>query len=364
MVHVILLSCVLLARPLKKNKQNNLFCLAFVVLCLFSILRYGFGNDYFSYQRIFDSIHGIGDSSYARYYKSQILFYILNSISPSFDVFIGITSLFFLATIFWFVSKNCTKNYKWVALAVFLINPYLFLMNLSAIRQCVAMSLFIIAVDFAYKKKPIPYCLLILVATMFHTSAIILLPVYLILNDKSISKTMLGLITIVVGLFVVSPSLLNKLLTTVIGIVFSNTTYDLYMSTGNSLRATILTSIFFFYVLFNIRSLKGKDLMYAKLYLCGIIFSLLAYRCSMLTRITMYFDIFSIVVIPKLIEKNRAVKVDNFGYVKHSSNTICSQINRYVFPVLIWTIFVLRYYSFFTNTMWESFWEYVTIFVR
>ena len=364
MVHCILIMCVLLAVPIDKNKQKkvNLYWLSFVVLTVFSALRYGFGNDYFSYKKIFDSIHGKGDAGIATYYEKQLLFTIFNKISPSFYFFIGLTSVCFLITVYFLIYKNCYKKYRWLAVAVFLINPYLFLINLSSIRQCMAMVLFIVAVDFAYKKNFIVYILLIAAATLFHTSAIILLPVYFILNEKPVGNIMILFIVGVVCFLLLTPNFLKELIEKVIRAIFHETNYDLYLNGENSFRATILSSVYFFYVLFNIKYLNGKNLVYAKLYLLGTIFNILAFRFSMLTRITMYFDIFSVVVIPCLFEESLTSERSQMIHIKRKGENLYALMNRYMFPCLIFVIYALRYYSFFTNPLWESFRVYRTIF--
>ena len=135
---------------------------------------------------------------------------------------------------------------------------------------------------------------------------------------------------------------------------FSDINYNTYATQGgNTLRATLLSSIWFVYIVININRLSGSTLMFSKLSLVGYIFAILAYKVSMLGRITMYFEIFSIITIPMIMHQN------NTSFI--SSNKVFWAINKYVFPMLIFTVYALRYYSFFTNPIWESFREYHTI---
>ena len=48
------------------------------------------------------------------------------------------------------------------------------------VRQWLALCIFILCIELIQKKKPIPYLILMLIATQIHTSAWVLLPVYLI----------------------------------------------------------------------------------------------------------------------------------------------------------------------------------------
>ena len=150
-------------------------------------------------------------------------------------------------------------------------------------------------------------------------------------------------------------SLLEKLVD--LGLVFfNNNNYYYYIDSGvgNSLRATILTGVSFVYVLINLTKLRDKHLMYAKLYLIGLTFGMLAYQFSMLTRFQMYFDIFSIVTLPGII---------NY-YSCSGKSKVAKIINMYIFPILILIIYFLRYISFFFTPRWDSFKVYHTIFEK
>lgn len=364
--HFIFLVCIILSMPLSKNKQFNkvLYWISFALLFIFAAFRYGFGNDYFQYQKIYNAIQNpkaYNSHGLAEYYGKQVVFVFLNKISFNYYTFIGLTSLLFILTIALFIQKNVSANYRWLSLLVFLINPYLFLINLSAIRQCLAMILFIIAVNFAYKKKVIIYIVLILLASLCHSSAIVLLPIYFICNEKQVRNYGVIIITSLILILLLMPDMLDRVIMDVLNTMFENTTYNQYLEGNNSLRATILSSLFCIYLLVNIGGLKGKTLVFAKLYLLATIFNILAYRYSMLTRITMYFDIFSIIVLPLLFMNNLYSKKYVFRNYKGYEN-IYVAINTYVFPLLLIIIYFLRYYSFFNNTLWKSFWTYHTIF--
>jgi hypothetical protein len=143
---------------------------------------------------------------------------------------------------------------------------------------------------------------------------------------------------------------------------FNDNNYIHYANNGlgNSVRATLLTSISFTYVLGNLPRLEGKSLVYGKLYLIGLILGIMAIHVSMLTRIQMYFDIFAIVTLPTIYKMN-----SESGPVlvrpKHPLATIWDIANKYALPILVLTIFALRYYSFFTNPMWRLFYKYQSI---
>ena len=144
---------------------------------------------------------------------------------------------------------------------------------------------------------------------------------------------------------------------------FGDSQYLHHASGGgrNSLRATLLTAVYFVFVLMNLPKLKGRMLVFAKAYLVGTMLGVLAFRLSLTTRIQMYFDIFAVVAIPAILAelwKEGMVRVD----LKHPVTSFLACMNHYALPTLVFAIFFLRYYSFFANPRWEPFTGYRTIF--
>ncbi len=355
MVHIILFSAIgigFLTRKAGKIAQS----FPFLILFLFSAFRYMYGNDYSNYYYNFYLIK-LGKSIYRDLFFEQ-----MNKVFPDFFLMIGVISLFYIGVIYWMLRKNLPSNYLCAGLFIFVISPYLFLMNLSALRQCIAMIFFIVAVYFGIKKNYIVYVALILIAYNFHSSALILLPTILIINKRPFDKKyFVGFVAIVSALLMFDGfvQFIGKFLEN-----YEDGRFSAYMSgdvAGNTFRATLLSGIYLFYVLLNLSELKGTTLVYSKLYLLSPTLSVLAIRLSSLTRIQMYFDIFSLISLP-LIFKHNLEKGPVIIDSKNVFGTILEIFKRYVLPILIILIYFLRYYSFFTNSLWRSFTTYQTIF--
>lgn len=357
MVHFLLALAVCFAIIGSKNKYIQR--MAFVVLFAFAALRFMYGNDYYNYYRWFQYIH----AGYKSPFKTEILYNLLNRWLPSFPVLVALSSALLIFVVYQLVTKNLPTQYSWIGIVIFVINPYLFLINLSALRQCIATCFFVIAVNLACRKKYIWYCVLVIVATLFHKSAILLLPICIIANAKPVKSWMCWLILVGTLILLVSSNFLSDIVIWVAE-QFGDKNYIHFASqdTKNSVRATLLTSVYFFYTLLNLPKLKGKHLVYAKIYLISPFLGILAKEMSMLTRLQMYFDIFAIVAIPSIlmeIHSRGAVKINR----RNALITFWDCINKYAMPVLIMTIYLLRYYSFFTNDMWKAFFTYRTIFL-
>lgn len=347
MLHIFFFICVIIGFSEYRNK--SLLFLSFLLLGIFAFLRYDYGNDYWSYFSCYEEIQCGGKNPFAHEY----LFYWLNRLSPSFYILIGAVSLFFLWVVYKLIRDRLTGIYRGVALLIFLVNPYLFLMNLSALRQCIALGIFVLAISCAQQRKFLKYGALIAVATLFHASAVVLLPLYFIANERKVKWQHMAVNIAVVMILLLDGTLLDTIVQMVLK-WFDNPNYTYLYERGltNSLRATVLTGISFAYVALNLKHLKGYSLICGKLYLTGLAFGVLAFRLAMFTRIQMYFDIFSLVAIAEILRYHATAQEGKWRKCIH----------LYGFPTLIFTIYLLRYYAFFTNPMWSAFRTYHTIF--
>lgn len=337
MVHVVFL-CALFCTIPELNKKYPFRFFTFAILFLFMALRYNYGNDYTSYF----NIHTLMNAGLSAWGENDFLFRALNIAIPNFFVLIALISLFYLIAVWYLIKNNLKVNQYWFAVLLLLINPYLFLIHLSALRQTLALCFFVFAINFAVKRKLIPYIIFILLATAMHSSAIILLPLYFLLTEKPFNKKYVFGTMFVLGLLLFTPLfdiVANKLLE------YLPNHYRYYYNQGlqNSSRATIISSFYLFLILFNLGNLKGKEIIYGKLSLISAILSVLAIKVSMITRVGMYFDLFLIITIP------------------HIFNKIRKKLYRQILFTVLIGILLLRYYSFFTNPLWESFREYQTI---
>jgi hypothetical protein len=172
-------------------------------------------------------------------------------------------------------------------------------------------------------------------------------------NNKEVSKQTIVCVILGVIFFLASGELFNQLVTAFLE-WFGKKNYIHYFTTGDgsSLRATLLSLCIFLYVAFNIPKLNGYRLMSAKLFLLGTILSVLAYHVNMLGRMQYYFDVFSVVAIPAIVQAN----------CEDNRKTLTSFMNKYGIPLLICLIYLGRYYNFFAATLWKDFAEYRTIF--
>lgn len=328
MSHLIFLFALLFTIPYI-NRQLPFYVFTFVILLLFLVLRYDYGMDYMAYLKIHSSIN----SEIASWGQSDVLFKYLNIIFTNFYLLIAFVSVYYIGVIYWIVTSNFKKNEYWFPILLLLINPYLFLVHLSSLRQTIAICFVVIAVFFGIKRKIVPYCSFVLLAVGFHQSAILMFPVYFILTESKINTKVKVSIFAGLALLIATP-IFDVVSRFVLNYLPVHYTYYFNQDLQNTLRSTVLSSFFFLFVILNINKLEGKKIIYGKLSLIATIIALLAFKVSMITRVGMYFDIFLIITIPQLfaVLKNKPVKT--------------------FLVVLMMVIYLLRYISFFSNDIW------------
>lgn len=333
MTHIVFLIAFIFSLP-DFNKKCKISFFTFFILFLFLALRYDYGNDYMSYYNNYIDIN----NGLPAWGHNNILYKYLNLLTPNFEVFIAITSLFYIIAIYHLISDNLNVNDYWFSIILLLLNPYLFLVHLSSIRQTIAICIFIFAVHFAVKRKPLIYFLLILAATGFHSSAIILMPVYFIANEKKISNKLFLTILVTIIIFITTP-IFETVISFTLRKLSLYSLYQHYFEQGlqNSLRATLIASIFLVIIILNINKLEGRKIIYAKLSLMAIIISILAYKLSMMTRVGMYFEVFLIITLPQIL------------------NLVEKRLNKQLIFIIIVSIYLLKYISFFNNSLWEGY---------
>lgn len=336
MTHIVFLLALFCSNP-DLNKKYPFRIFTFSILLLFLALRYGYGNDYFGYY----AIHTLINSGSTAWGSSNILFRLMNLSTSNYDLFIAIISCIYIIGISFLIEKNMKKNLYWISICVLLINPYLFLIHLSGLRQTLAIVFLIFAVHFGTKRKPIIYVLFIFIAMGFHSSAVILFPLYFILNDKKFRKKEMFLSFIIIVLLLFSP--LFDLMANEFFEYLPQYRHYYEMGIQNSIRSTVISSCFYLFIVLNINKLDGKELIYGKLSLIGTMISILAIKVSMISRIGMYFDIFLVLTIPHILDK------------------YTSKSKKYIFLMIIISLYLLRYVSFFTTPLWESYFKYRTI---
>lgn len=157
---------------------------SFTLIFLFLALRYNFGNDYQTYLDAFIAIQ--------QYNDINVFFLMLQQFEPGwiflnwlfrplgFFAMTAVIASLNCIVYYRFIKKHLPVQYYWLGVFIYIFSPVLMLVHASGMRQSIAIMLFIFSLDYLYKKDAIRYFLCIGLASLFHLSALVMLPVYLV----------------------------------------------------------------------------------------------------------------------------------------------------------------------------------------
>ncbi|MGV9002309.1 MAG: EpsG family protein [Candidatus Saccharimonadaceae bacterium] len=286
--------------------------------------RYGVGTDYFNYVTTF------AQSSESTLFEiianfasgSEAGFFILMRIS---DLFTGDAVLLFamasFLTILFFYLGLRRYNVKHFGLVFFLYLLTIFPMTLNIVRQGIAMSIIFFAISYILQKKPKLFILWVFIAGLFHSSALLLLPLYFVRllfgrfegMNKKISPVnvyqKLILLSIVVGIIV------TNVFTIVLYVPFFEK-YSLYLTFNGEganysfffqlLMLMLVIALSKWTIFKNNATLNIYFLAFA---IIGVSFALLGFVSPFIKREALYFAPFLLLLLPSLSN----VFMDRFG---------------------------------------------------
>lgn len=286
-----------------KNRTNKIWLcfIAFIQLSLLSMFRINIGIDYKSYKNIFNEI-SILPFNQINEHEIEIGYGLLNKIvsiyTDNFGVLIAICSIITVGIMIFVIYKNSTSY----ALSIYLyvaLSFYYMAYNLT--RQGIAISITIVGIKYIKEKKLIKYLLVILLASTFHYSALIMIPIYFISRIK--------LTNIKVVIFSIITFILHTFLYDIINIgvkIFPQ--YSPYVGSeffkGVSINSIVLPFIIFIVLYLFKRFLISENKtnqIYINMSFYSLLLSILQTKVGILDRLPYYFNIFSILSLPILI---------------------------------------------------------------
>lgn len=186
------------------NKSNGTFCKKsipnkYVLLLMFTTLpiifiytyRYGIGADYFSYERIYNDIK---DSSFSEYWKLHSKNIGSFYVEPGYFIlnrYFGITfqsvNLLCISLMLFFVFITVSKfsSGKSFIFSLFIFYCNQFIHSMNVVRFAIALTIILLGYVYIIKRQILKWIIVVLFATMFHSSCIVCLPLYLLTDFKS-----------------------------------------------------------------------------------------------------------------------------------------------------------------------------------
>lgn len=164
------------------KKSNKLIFGATAVLlpCILAGFRYGVGVDYFNYNHMYQMY---ADLSFSEYLNSsaraEFAVYIMSKIASLFNssrLFFALFAFVIYAPVAKMIIQREDKKDTFFLALFFLMSS--FSTGLNIMRQVAAASILLYSMKYVFDRKLKKFVLMVIIASMFHISAIIILPLY------------------------------------------------------------------------------------------------------------------------------------------------------------------------------------------
>lgn len=344
-IFVLIVSCgwVFLAGLVNKNYRSIFIPL--LILTFFAALRhYTVGSDAPSYTLWFripvstDSFIINKDIELGY----QFLLKIMLSIFSNYAEYFFIVSVIVILPVLIMI-RRYSQNYLFSFFIYITFGFYTALFN--PVRQMIAVSLCFYAVRYIFEKKIVPFLIFIFIASLFHVSAWVMLPMFFVCNSsiRVEVKCLVAFLSSGLGASVAISYLAAG------NVRYSNYT-DAMNSNGNGLYTVVLyASIALFIYLFGSNLRKNNHIyrMSEQLYLIGvsILIPLVALKTdpSGPQRIISYFAVFLMIIFPAL-----------FKYINNKYMLFIFVIFGVVYYILT-TLYFGNIYPYKINEIFDAF---------
>lgn len=313
-------------------------------------LRYYVGVDYESYM---NSYNDLDTALFKNNEHFEIGFFMLMYILKLFDLHFSflfiVTSLMQIGLIYYFC-KDYYQQLKWIIFFYF-TTLYLF-ESLNIVRQAIAFSIILVSIKYIVNKSFVKYFILVLLAAIFHKSALIFLPFFFLTFLNKFISVKFQLLFFFIAIFF-TDAILDVFSSYVFSLssILNYSEYlgaDLFFDRSSSLGLGIYFIVFTYIVIF-LYSKKMIDyyempmlrIVYVLFYVGALFFFLVEKAESIpLSRLFFYFFSFKIIVLAFLVH-----------YLFNSKKSVANIIIGIVLIVLhiIWFVFAIS-----KNAAWCS----------
>lgn len=313
----------------RNNRSNVIFTLVIIaILDIISGLRSNIGDTYF-YMHTYELIAS-GEQITEGYEPGfLLLFNILVSISSDPKLMILFTGIITTSINIWML-RRYTSIFE---LEVFLyIATGYFVVTMNGIRQGLVAAIMFACTRFIIKGKLIPYIIITLLMSTFHSSVLIMIPVYFIVRNEAWSNKMKKIVCIsIIALFCIQP-LMKIIFEVVEGTKYSGYESDVLNGGegGSSPMRLIIASVPILLAYVYRGDLKQKW-PESNIFINMSIVNLIVYAFSLynwvFARFTFYFELYAIVLLPYCIKVMNNKKARDLIYF---SLIICYIIFMYL----------------------------------
>ena len=291
------------------RKYNKIFIIiAIMSLVIVSGFRYKSGTDFHTYTEIFQSIANSNKSIDFKE-STDIGFTIfckwLSNISKDPQIMFLASSIVTNVLVVLTLSKN-SKRFE---LSMWLyITTFIYYSTFNGLRQWMAAAIIFTGTKYLLEERCFKrYLPIVLLASLFHASALTMIPIYFFIDSKTFSKRNIFMILI----FMFAVFAYSKFIP-MLEIILAGTQYehyiDIFKTDTNGIHPLRLAVYFvpvcvfcLYYKLINPKNEMKIDRL-LNLCIIGFLIMFMALRQVFFARLVFYFDLYYLLLIPRLID--------------------------------------------------------------
>lgn len=196
-------------------------CIAFFVLLFTAGFRYETAVDFYSYRLKFENTESISNilkndiTQFFFKYPSEPGYTLLNAIVRTFtnnvQVLFFLISLFTTSLLFLSLSKYCSKKLFFFSLLLYYVLIF-FILDMSGVRQCLALNIILFSIQYLIENHNKKFIINVILASIFHFSALIFLFAPLFLKKKISKKILLPILILGLAVFLLRIRWLKSLI--------------------------------------------------------------------------------------------------------------------------------------------------------
>lgn len=314
-LYIITIGIILVSAAFTQKKGNNkLFWILVIMLAYISAVRFKVGTDYMGYVRRFAAIKNGGDSGFE--VGILLLARLIIALGGNVQVWFMVTSVVINAAFGYTIVKNVDKKYRIFVLFVYVCSTVYFA-TMNTVRQYFAIAILLFGFEWLKKKNYLIYVLFIVLASLFHTSAVfMLIYVVMVFIDDRKNVSILKALNIAVMISVVLMFLdVRPYVEMFINYIPARYTYyflnenfrEKFFETRNALAIfkCIVPTLIWFYI-YGKRHMISEKYKHFNLFMIGwaiyVTISNAFYGVNIFIRVYMLYEYFILYLIPIVID--------------------------------------------------------------
>ena len=340
--------------------KNGLKVSYFLVF-LFLALRHDYGNDYSGYFNSYLELKSLQDedfyfsaNEFGWLYFNYVFKYLFGDLG--FHIMLAMMAAFSCFVLYRLTTNYIPPSYYVFATALLLLEPNNILVLSSAMRQSIAVAIFLLIVDYLLRRKYVHYLFGIILASLFHTSALVFI-VLIALNIVNWRIYLPYVFLVFLGLFYLLNDLAYIFDQVNILLEYQESKYIVYTDQGFEETKYGLGFGFSVFIYLAVLIINRKihfqieQNTIIKIVLMGLLLLVLGLSVQLATRLNYY--IFPLVVSAYVIT------LVNLGKLKLPASQLISRLAS----LIIIAFFAYQNYIFWQSEVYASnFTEYKTIF--